>query len=151
MQRTGDKAIDILLVEDNEGDARLTREALRDCKIHNALHHVWEGEEAMDFLRRRGKHAAAPRPDLILLDLNLPRMDGGEVLTAIKQDDEFKCIPVVILTTSTAEADVLASYHLHANCFITKPLDMVEFLKVVTAIQDFWLTIVSLPAARGVG
>jgi CheY-like chemotaxis protein len=147
-QNTCDRPIEILLVEDNEGDARLTREALRDCKIRNALHHVWEGEEALAFLRRRGQHAAAPRPDLILLDLNLPRMDGAEVLTAIKQDDEFKRIPVVVLTTSSAEADVLQSYNLHANCFITKPIDMAEFLKVVTAIQDFWLTIVTLPATH---
>jgi CheY-like chemotaxis protein len=142
------RVIEILMVEDNEGDARLAREALRDCKIRNALHHVWDGEEAIGFLRRRAEYADAPRPDLILLDLNLPRMDGGEVLTAIKQDEELKRIPVVILTTSSTEADVLRSYNLHANCFITKPINMVEFLKVVTGIQDFWLTIVTLPNAR---
>jgi len=142
------RVIEILMVEDNEGDARLAREALRDCKIRNALHHVWDGERAMDFLRRGGEYADAPHPDLILLDLNLPRMDGGEVLAEIKEDDELKRIPVVILTTSSAEADVLRSYNLNANCFITKPINMVEFLKVVTGIQDFWLTIVTLPGAR---
>ena len=145
------RVIEILLVEDNEGDARLTREALRDCKIRNALHHVWDGEEAIDFLHGCGQHAGAPRPDLILLDLNLPRMDGSEVLSAIKEDDGFKRIPVLILTTSSAEVDILRSYSHHANCFITKPIDMVEFLKVVTGIQDFWLTIVTLPAARAAG
>ena len=142
------RVIEILMVEDNDGDARLAREALRDCKIRNALHHVWDGERAMDFLRRGGEYADAPHPDLILLDLNLPRMDGGEVLAEIKQDEELKRIPVVILTTSSAEADVLRSYNLNANCFITKPINMVEFLKVVTGIQDFWLTIVTLPGAR---
>ena len=139
--------IDILLVEDNAGDARLTQEALRDGKVRNALHHVWEGEEAMAFLRRSGKHAAAPRPDLILLDLNLPRMDGSEVLAEIKGDDALKSIPVVILTTSSAEQDILRSYNLHANCYITKPVTMVEFIRAVTAIQSFWLTVVKLPSA----
>jgi CheY-like chemotaxis protein len=133
------------MVEDNEGDARLAREALRDSKIRNALHHVWDGEEAIDFLRRNGKHADAPCPDLILLDLNLPRMEGGEVLAQIKADDRLKRIPVLILTTSSAQTDVLRTYDLHANCFITKPIDMVEFLRIVTAVQDFWLTIVTLP------
>jgi chemotaxis family two-component system response regulator Rcp1 len=145
------RVIEILLIEDNEGDARLTREALRGSKIRNALHHVWDGEEALDFLHGRGKHAGAPRPDLVLLDLNLPRMDGGEVLSQIKQDDELRCIPVVILTTSSADADIFRSYNLHANCYITKPIEMVEFLKVVTGIEDFWLTIVRLPAGRAAG
>jgi chemotaxis family two-component system response regulator Rcp1 len=145
------RVIEILMVEDNEGDARLAREALRDCKIRNALHHVWDGEEALAFLRRGGEYADAPQPDLILLDLNLPRMDGSEVLAEIKEDDELKHIPVVILTTSSADADVIRSYNRHANCFITKPINMVDFLKVVTAIQDFWLTIVTLPAARAAG
>ena len=145
------RAIEVLLVEDNEGDARLAREVLHDCKIRNALHHVWDGEEAMAFLRRGGEYADAPRPDLILLDLNLPRMDGGEVLAEIKEDAELKRIPVVILTTSSADADIFRSYNLHANCYITKPIQMVEFLKVVTAIQDFWLTIVTLPTARAAG
>src|ERR1035441_976216 len=142
------RVIEILMVEDNEGDARLAREALRDCKIRNALHHVWDGEEAIDFLRPRGKHADAPRPDLILLDLNLPRMDGGEVLAEIKEDAELKRIPVVILTASSLDADILRSYNLHANCFITKPIDMVEFLKVLTGIQEFWRTIVTLQIGR---
>jgi len=145
------RVIEILMVEDNEGDARLAREALRDCKIRNALHHVWDGEEAMAFLRRRGEYADAPRPDLILLDLNLPRMDGSEVLAEIKEDAELKRIPVVILTTSSADVDILRSYNLHANCYVTKPINMVEFLKVVAAIQDFWLTIVTLPTARAAG
>jgi two-component system, chemotaxis family, response regulator Rcp1 len=139
--------IDILLVEDNAGDARLAQEALRDGKVRNALHHVWDGEEAMAFLRRSGKYAAAPRPDLILLDLNLPRMDGSEVLAEIKKDDSLKSIPVVILTTSSNEQDILRSYNLHANCYITKPVTMVEFIRAVTAIQDFWLTVVKLPSA----
>jgi len=141
-------AIEILLVEDSEGDARLTREAMRDTKIRNVLHHVWDGVEAMAFLRRSGKYAAAPRPDLILLDLNLPRMDGREVLAEIKKDDDLKRIPVVVLTTSSAETDVLRSYDLCANCYITKPLSMVDFLRVVAAIQNFWLTIVTLPVPR---
>lgn len=139
--------IDILLVEDSAGDTRLTQEALRDGKVRNALHHVWEGEEAMAFLRRTGKYAAAPRPDLILLDLNLPRMNGSEVLAEIKRDDSLKSIPVVILTTSSAEQDILRSYNLHANCYITKPVTMVEFIRAVTAVQDFWLTVVKLPSA----
>ena len=151
LKETDGRDIEILMVEDNEGDARLAREALRDGRIRNALHHVWDGEEALAFLRRRGEYADAPRPDLILLDLDLPRMDGGEVLSAIKEDDEFKRIPVVILTTSSADADILRSYNRHANCYITKPINMVEFLKVVTAIQDFWLTIVTLPAMRAAG
>ena len=139
--------IDILLVEDNAGDARLAQEALRDGKVRNALHHVWDGEEAMAFLHRSGKYAAAPRPDLILLDLNLPRMDGSEVLAEIKRDDSLKCIPVVILTTSSNEQDILRSYNLHANCYITKPVTMVEFIRAVTAVQSFWLTVVKLPSA----
>ena len=151
LKETDGRDIEILMVEDNEGDARLAREALRDGRIRNALHHVWDGEEALAFLRRRGEYADAPRPDLILLDLDLPRMDGGEVLSAIKEGDEFKRIPVVILTTSSADADILRSYNRHANCYITKPINMVEFLKVVTAIQDFWLTIVTLPAMRAAG
>jgi chemotaxis family two-component system response regulator Rcp1 len=142
--------IDILLVEDNAGDARLAQEALRDGKVRNALHHVWDGEEAMAFLRRSGKYAAAPRPDLILLDLNLPRMDGSEVLAEIKKDDSLKSIPVVILTTSSSERDILRSYNLHANCYITKPVTMVEFIRAVTAVQDFWLTVVKLPSAPSV-
>jgi two-component system, chemotaxis family, response regulator Rcp1 len=137
--------VDILLVEDNEGDARLAKEAMRDSKIRNSLHHVADGEEAMAFLRRQGRHALAPRPDLILLDLNLPKKDGRQVLAEIKADDDLKRIPVVILTVSSAEEDILKSYNLHANCFITKPIDLNQFLKVIRSVEDFWLTIVRLP------
>lgn len=137
--------VEILLVEDNAGDARLTREAFKDCKLLNALHHVQDGVEAMAFLRREGPYGNAPRPDLILLDLNLPRMDGREVLAAVKCDADLRHIPVLILTTSNDEQDVLKAYHLHANCFITKPIDLGQFLKVVHSIEEFWLTIVRLP------
>jgi chemotaxis family two-component system response regulator Rcp1 len=139
------EVIDILLVEDNEGDARLAKEAMRDSKIRNALHHVVDGEEAMAFLRRQGVHAKAPRPDLILLDLNLPKKDGRQVLAEIKDDEDLKRIPVVILTVSSAEEDVLKAYNLHANCYITKPIDLAQFMKVVRSVEDFWLTIVKLP------
>ena len=137
--------IDILLVEDNEGDARLAQEAMRDSKLRNAIHHVWNGEEAMAFLRREGRFAGAPRPGLILLDLNLPRKDGREVLAEIKADDGLKRIPVVVLTVSSAEEDILKSYNLHANCYVTKPLNLDQFMKVVHSIEDFWLAIVQLP------
>jgi CheY-like chemotaxis protein len=137
--------VDILLVEDSEGDARLAMEALRTCKIRNILHHVTDGEDAITFLRQEGKYATVPRPDLILLDLNLPRMDGRQVLAEIKADDKLKSIPVVILTISSAEEDILRSYNLHANCYITKPLDLDQFMKVVQSIEEFWLTIVKLP------
>jgi two-component system response regulator len=139
------RPIEILLVEDNPGDADLAREALEGSKLHNALHVVGDGVEAMDFLWRKGKRADAPRPDLILLDLNLPRKDGREVLAEIKSDADLKRIPVVILTTSKDEEDILKSYNLHANCYITKPIDLSQFLKVVKSIEDFWLTIVKLP------
>jgi CheY-like chemotaxis protein len=139
------KPIEILLVEDNPGDADLAREALEESKFNNDLHVVDDGEKAMAFLRREGVYANAPRPGLILLDLNLPRKDGREVLAEIKADDDLKRIPVVILTTSSAEKDVLKSYDLHANCFITKPIDLNQFLNVVKAIEDFWLSIVVLP------
>lgn len=139
------KPIEILLVEDNLGDADLAREALEGSKFHNELHVVDDGEKAMAFLRREGPYAEAPRPGLILLDLNLPRKDGRQVLAEIKADDDLKRIPVVILTTSSAEKDVLKSYDLHANCFITKPIDLNQFLSVVKAIEDFWLSIVVLP------
>jgi chemotaxis family two-component system response regulator Rcp1 len=139
------KPIDILLVEDNPGDADLAREALSTSKLRNALHVVGDGVEAMAFLRRTGKYADAPRPELVLLDLNLPRKDGREVLAEIKADPDLKRIPVVILTISKDEEDVLKSYNLHANCFITKPIDLTQFLKVVQSIEDFWLTIVRLP------
>ena len=137
--------VEILLVEDNAGDARLTREAFKDCKLLNALHHVQDGVEAMAFLRREGPYGNAPRPDLILLDLNLPRMDGREVLEAVKCDADLKRIPVLILTTSNDEQDVLKAYHLHANCFITKPVRLEDFLKVVQSIEGFWLSVVRLP------
>jgi CheY-like chemotaxis protein len=139
------KPIDILLVEDNPGDADLAREALSTSKLRNALHVVGDGIEAMAFLRRTGKYADVPRPELVLLDLNLPRKDGREVLAEIKADPDLKRIPVVILTISKDEEDVLKSYNLHANCFITKPIDLTQFLKVVQSIEDFWLTIVKLP------
>ena len=137
--------VEILLVEDNAGDARLTREAFKDCKLLNALHHVQDGVEAMAFLRREGPYENAPRPDLILLDLNLPRMDGREVLEAVKRDADLKRIPVLVLTTSNDEQDVLKAYHLHANCFITKPVRLEDFLKVVQSIEGFWLSVVRLP------
>lgn len=138
-------SIEILLVEDNEGDARLAKEALRDSKIRNTIHHVIDGVEAIDFLRKKGKYRDAQRPDLILLDLNLPRKDGREVLAEIKQDENFKRIPVVILTVSKSEEDILKSYNLHANCYISKPIDLSEFLKIIKSIEEFWLTIVKLP------
>ena len=144
-QQDNIKVIDILLVEDSEGDARLSLEAMRDSKIRNKMHHVVDGEEAMAFLRKEGKYSKVPRPDLILLDLNLPKKDGREVLAEIKNDDELKRIPVVVLTVSSAEEDILKSYNLHANCFITKPLDLSQFMKVVQSVEDFWLTIVKLP------
>jgi two-component system, chemotaxis family, response regulator Rcp1 len=137
--------IEILLVEDNPGDVDLAREALEGSKIRNTVSVVGDGVEALAFLRRIGKYAAAPRPDLILLDLNLPRKSGCEVLAEIKSDDNFKRIPVVVLTVSKDEEDILASYNLHANCYITKPIDLHQFLRVVRAIEDFWLTIVKLP------
>ncbi len=137
--------IDILLVEDNKSDARLAIEALRDSKVRNAIHHVYDGIEAMEYLRREGKHADAPRPDLILLDLNLPRKNGHDVLVEIKQSNDFKRIPVVILTISSDEIDILKTYNQYANCYITKPIDLNQFLAVVKSIEDFWLTVVKLP------
>lgn len=139
------KPIEILLVEDNPGDADLAREALNGSKMNNSLYVVDDGEKAMAFLRREAPYTDAPTPDLILLDLNLPRMDGRQVLAEIKSDEALKRIPVVILTTSRAEEDVLKSYNLHANCYITKPIDLDQFLHVVRSIEDFWLSIVVLP------
>jgi two-component system, chemotaxis family, response regulator Rcp1 len=136
--------IEILLVEDNPGDVRLTKEALKDAKVRNNLHVAIDGVEALAFLRKQGKHASAPRPDLILLDLNLPRKNGREVLEEIKQDIALQPIPVVILTTSQAEQDVLESYRLHANAYVTKPVDLEQFLRVVGSIEEFWLEIVKL-------
>ncbi len=137
--------IEILLVEDNPGDARLAKEALRESKIKNNLHSVGDGVEAMAFLRKEDKYKDMPTPDLLLLDLNLPRKDGREVLAEIKEDKDLKRIPVVILTVSKAEEDILKTYDLHANCYITKPLDLDQFMKVVKSIEDFWLSIVKLP------
>ncbi|OIQ65368.1 response regulator rcp1 [mine drainage metagenome] len=141
----GVRSIQILLVEDNPGDIRLTREAMKEGKLHNRLHVVNDGVEAMEFLQRRGQYADVPRPDLILLDLNLPRMDGREVLAALKADTGLRSIPVVVLTTSHAEADVMRAYDLHANCYITKPVDFNQFMKVVQHIDDFWVNVVTLP------
>ena len=140
-----DRAIHILLVEDNPGDARLTMEAFREAKVRNDVRVVTDGVEALAFLRREDKYANAPRPDLILLDLNLPRKDGREVLEEIKSDENLRRIPVAILTTSRAERDILSSYDLHANCFVSKPVDFEEFIRVVRGIEDFWLSIVKLP------
>ena len=143
------KTIEILLVEDNPGDVRLTEEALKEGKIVNRLSVVGDGVEALAFLRREAKYANASRPALILLDLNLPKKDGREVLAEIKADDDLKRIPVVILTISKAEEDILRTYNLHCNCYVTKPVDLSQFLTVVKAVEDFWLTIVKLPPNGG--
>jgi CheY-like chemotaxis protein len=148
-RQTPGQAIEILLVEDNPGDVELTMEALNGAKVRNRLHVVTDGVEAMAFLRREGKYADAPTPDLILLDLNLPRKDGREVLAEIKADPLLGRIPVVVLTTSEAERDVLQTYELHANCFVTKPVDLHQFLEVVKSIEGFWLTVVKLPPNGG--
>lgn len=137
--------VEILLVEDNMADVRLTKEVLKDSKIKNNLHFVMDGVEAVSFLRKEGKYKDAPKPDLVLLDLNLPKKDGREVLKEIKNDEILKRIPVVILTTSKAEQDILKSYNLHANCYITKPVDLEQFITVVKSIEEFWFTIVKLP------
>jgi len=139
------KPIEILLVEDNPGDARLALESFKESKIRNALHWVQDGVEALAFMRRQGRYTNEPRPDVILLDLNMPKMDGRRVLAEIKSDDDLKRIPVVILTISKSEEDILKTYNLHANCYITKPLDLDQFMKVIRSIEDFWLTIVRLP------
>jgi CheY-like chemotaxis protein len=140
--------VEILLVEDNLGDARLTREALKEGKVYNNLHWVKDGVEALDFLHQRGNHKDAPKPDIILLDLNLPKKDGREVLQEIKADQGLMRIPVVVLTTSKAEEDVLKTYTLHANCYVTKPVDLEQFIKVVKSIDNFWLTVVTLPNGK---
>jgi two-component system, chemotaxis family, response regulator Rcp1 len=137
--------IQILLVEDSVADVRLTREALADGKVANDLHVVADGEAALAFLRREAGYEGVPAPDLILLDLNLPRLPGHEVLAALKEDLALRSIPVAVLTTSEAEADVIRSYDLGASCYLTKPVDFNEFIKVVAAIEDFWLTVVRLP------
>ena len=142
------RIIELLLVEDNPGDVRLTRETLKDFKIKVELNVVEDGVEALAFLRREGKYAKAPRPDLILLDLNLPRKDGREVLAEIKQDPDLRRIPVIIMTISSAEEDILRSYNLHANAYVTKPLNLEQFGRITRAIEDFWFTIVKLPPMR---
>lgn len=139
------KLIDILVVEDNAGDARLIREVLNSDKIFASLYMTKDGVEAMDFLHNRGRYRNSPKPDLIILDLNLPRKDGREVLAEIKNDDRLKHIPIVIMTISQAEEDILKSYNLHANCYITKPIDLNQFIKVVKSIEEFWFSIVKLP------
>ncbi|MCX6903167.1 MAG: response regulator [Verrucomicrobia bacterium] len=140
------KSVEILLVEDEPGDVYLTTEALKTSKILNRLHVAEDGMEAMAFLRRTGPYQDAPRPDLILLDLNLPRKDGREVLAEIKRDPSLALIPVVVMTTSEADKDILHSYSLHANCYVTKPVDLNQFMEVVRATQEFWLTVVKLPS-----
>jgi two-component system, chemotaxis family, response regulator Rcp1 len=142
---SGTADVEILLVEDNPGDVRLTREALKEGKVRNRLNVVMDGDAALAYLRREGDYASATRPDLILLDLNLPKKDGREVLAEIKKDPSLRRIPVVILTTSSAEKDVLQTYDLQANCYITKPVQLGEFLSVVKSIDDFWLALVRLP------
>jgi two-component system, chemotaxis family, response regulator Rcp1 len=139
------RPVEILLVEDNPGDVRLTREALREGKVHNNLAVASDGVEAVAYLRKQGEYAKAVRPDLILLDLNLPRMDGREVLAEIKADPILRNIPVVVLTSSQAEEDIVRAYDLHANCYVTKPVDLDQFIRVVESIEDFWFTIVKLP------
>lgn len=150
MKRNGEKRIegkpvDILLVEDNPGDVRLTKEALRDAKVLNEIYVARDGVEAMEFLRREGAFAQAPFPDLILLDLNLPRKDGREVLAEVKKDPKLKRIPVVVLTTSKADEDIVRSYNLHANAYITKPVDLNRFAEIIHALEEFWFTVVKLP------
>jgi CheY-like chemotaxis protein len=147
MTTTDARPVEILLVEDSPSDTELTVEALREAKIRNHLNIAEDGVQALEFLRREGKYAGAPRPDLIMLDLNLPRKDGREVLAEIKSDDTLKTIPVVVLTTSRAETDVLQAYKYHANCYITKPVDFEQFLQVVRSIESFWLMVVTLPPA----
>ena len=144
-ERAKGAPVEILLVEDNPADVRLTQEALKEGKVFNNLHWAKDGVEALEFLRRQGRHAAAPRPDIILLDLNLPKKDGREVLQEIKSDNVLKRIPVVVLTTSKAEEDVVRTYNLHANCYVTKPVDLEKFMVVVKTIDTFWLTVVTLP------
>jgi CheY-like chemotaxis protein len=143
---TSIRPVDILLVEDSPSDADLTEEALSDGKVVNKLHWVEDGVQALAFLRRQGKYANAPRPDLILLDLNLPKKDGREVLAEIKVDPSLKLIPVIVLTTSAAERDILKTYELNANCFVTKPIDLEQFISVVKLIEEFWLALVKLPS-----
>jgi chemotaxis family two-component system response regulator Rcp1 len=143
--RAAVRPVEVLLVEDNPGDVRLTREALREGKVQNNLNVAQDGVEALAYLRREGAYADVPRPDVILLDLNLPRKDGREVLKELKADPNLMNIPVVVLTSSQAEQDILRAYQLHANCYITKPVDLEQFIHVVQSIENFWFTIVKLP------
>ena len=145
MDGSSPRAIEILMVEDNPGDVRLTREALKGAKMWAQVHVVEDGVAALDYLYRRPPYESALRPDLILLDLNLPRMDGREVLAIVKGDPTLKLIPIVVLTTSQAEEDVLRAYHLNANCYVTKPVDLHQFNRIVQAVEEFWLTVVMLP------
>jgi two-component system, chemotaxis family, response regulator Rcp1 len=145
MDGSSPRAIEILMVEDNPGDVRLTREALKGAKMWAQVHVVEDGVAALDYLYRRAPYESALRPDLILLDLNLPRMDGREVLAIVKGDPTLRLIPIVVLTTSQAEEDVLRAYHLNANCYVTKPVDLHQFNRIVQAIEQFWLTVVTLP------
>ena len=148
MSNVNGHRVEILLVEDNPGDVRLTLEALKEGKVNNNLHVAQDGVEAMAFLRQEGKYAGVPRPDLILLDLNLPKKDGREVLEEVKGSPDLRSIPVVILSTSKAEEDIIKTYEYHANCYITKPVDYEQFFRVVRSIEDFWLTVVKLPSNK---
>ena len=145
MKRVDAMAVDILLVEDNPGDVRLTKEALKDAKVLNEIYVAKDGVEAMEFLNKKGQFAEAPIPDMILLDLNLPRKDGREVLAEIKKDPKLKHIPVIVLTTSKADEDIIKTYNLHANAYITKPVDLNRFVEIIHALEEFWFTIVKLP------
>ncbi|SRR6266498_668370 len=149
MKTQNAKAIEILLVEDNPGDVRLTRESLYDAKVHNNMVVASDGLEALAYLRQEGEYANASRPDLVLLDLNLPRMNGFEVLDVIKDDPELRRIPVVVLTTSQAEQDIIRSYDLYANAYVTKPVDLEQFMTVIRSIEEFWLEVVKLPNGKG--
>lgn len=148
-QMPNTEPIEILLVEDNPGDARLAHEALKESKVHNHLNHVADGVEAMRFLRRQDQYAGVALPDLILLDLNMPRKDGREVLAEVKEDPELRSIPVVVLTTSEAERDLIKSYDLHANAYVVKPIDLDRFIEIVQAIEHFWFSVVKLPQGNG--
>ena len=139
------RQIEILLIEDNPGDARLTQEAMRAANMTNVLHVVEDGEQAMEFLRRRSRFKDAPRPDLILLDLNLPKKDGRAVLAEVKTDPDLRRIPVVVLTTSRSEEDVMQAYDMHANAYVTKPVNLDQFMRIVALIDEFWLKVVTLP------
>ncbi len=145
MSKVNGQPIEILMIEDNPSDVRLTKEAFKDAKVRNRMHVAVDGEDAMVFLHREGRHSEAPRPDLILLDLNLPKKNGREVLAEIKSDSELRRIPVVILTTSDDERDIMTAYDLHVNAYVKKPVDLEQFIKIVEAVEDFWLTVVKLP------